>query len=535
MTTDSLASVPDVTVITPAYNAMPYIRRTLQSLVEQTIGHDSMEVVIVDDGSSDGTGEELDRWSDDYPGLFRIVHQEPSGGPAGPRNVALDLARGRYVFFLDADDYLGVESLARLVAMADENDSDIVLGKMVGLGGRGVAQSMFRKSVADADLFSSRVWWTLSVLKLYRRSLIEENGLRFPTEFRTTSDQPFAGLAYLRAGKISVDADYDHYYVVRRDDGAHVTKSGNVGNRLDVYEWMCAMVAREIGDEDKREYLLSRHFSIEFRRCLRIAARHRDPALRKMALERVGALVRTYLTPTLAARLNPRLRVALYLAGQGLAEEMARAQAEESDPKPFEILEEDGLWYARMPYFRDPAVPVPDHLYDVTGSRFLEKARHSWRWEGSTLVLEGSSSLDLLPVAVGETVEVVAHRRHAGDVTDDRRVTARRTPNGLDARLDLARLDSGGPISDGDWDLFLMVARPTSTRIVRITTAAPARGAAPTEIASHRTATCRRGPHAQLTVSVASRPKDQEVSRRLFRGLRSRKARLGMPEKPGPA
>ncbi|MDN5744083.1 MAG: glycosyltransferase family 2 protein [Nocardioidaceae bacterium] len=209
------AVTPDVTVITPAYNAMPYIRRTLQSLVDQTIGHDRMEVVVVDDGSSDGTGEELDRWSQDYPGLFRIVHQEASGGPAGPRNVALDMARGRFVFFLDADDYLGEESLARLVAMADENDSDVVLGKMVGLGGRGVAQSMFRKSVADADLFRSRVWWTLSVLKLYRRSLIEENALRFPTEFRTTSDQPFAGLAYLRARKISVEADYDHYYVVR--------------------------------------------------------------------------------------------------------------------------------------------------------------------------------------------------------------------------------------------------------------------------------------------------------------------------------
>ncbi len=231
--------IPDVSVLIPAYNAMPYLLRCLDSVATQTLGTDRMEVVVVDDGSTDGTGEEVDRWDAKYPGLFRVVHAEGSGGPAKPRNTALDIAQGRYVFFLDADDYLGVEALERLLFAADTYGSDVVLGRMKGDGGRGVPESMFKENLPDADLFESRVFWTLAPLKLFRRELIEAHGLRFPTHFPNCSDQPFTAMAYLRAKRISVLADYDYYYAVRRDDGQHVTSSGSVSNRLDVVEWMC--------------------------------------------------------------------------------------------------------------------------------------------------------------------------------------------------------------------------------------------------------------------------------------------------------
>ena len=142
-----------------------------------------MEVVVVNDGSTDGTGQEVDTWDARYPGLFRVVRAEGSGGPATPRNTALDIARGRYVFFLDADDYLGVEALERLLFAAETYGSDVVLGRMRGDGGRGVPESMFKESQPDADLFESRVFWTLAPLKLFRRDLIEQHGLRFPTHF----------------------------------------------------------------------------------------------------------------------------------------------------------------------------------------------------------------------------------------------------------------------------------------------------------------------------------------------------------------
>ncbi|CAM5249626.1 glycosyltransferase [Streptomyces californicus] len=124
-------------MIIGAYNAMPYLTKTLTSVVEQTIGRDRLEIITVNDGSTDGTGDELERFAAQYPGLFQVFHQENSGGPSAPRNKGLDNARGKFVFFLDADDYLGAEALERMLAMAEKNNTDVVLGKMVGVNGRG--------------------------------------------------------------------------------------------------------------------------------------------------------------------------------------------------------------------------------------------------------------------------------------------------------------------------------------------------------------------------------------------------------------
>lgn len=310
--------VPDVSVVIPAYNAMPYLLACLESLVEQTIGHDRMEIIVVNDGSRDGTGEELDRWAAAHPDLFRVVHHTGSGGPATPRNTGLDLARGRYVYFVDADDYLGVEALDRLVRTADEHSSDIVLGRMRGVGGRGVPKPMFEETDPDVDLYRSSVYWTLAPLKLFRRDFIEAHSLRFPTQFPNASDQPFTAQAYLRASKISVNGDYDYYYAVRRDDGQHVTSSGSFGNRMDVVEWMCDLLAREVPDLARREHLLRRHFSIELRRAVSHIARSSDANEQDVLLERLRSLVQAHLSPTLFdSSFPPILRAALLGVADG--------------------------------------------------------------------------------------------------------------------------------------------------------------------------------------------------------------------------
>ena len=77
-------TVPDVTVVTAVYNTMPYLTRCLTSLMEQTIGLDRLEVIAVDDGSSDGSGRELDRFAQRYPDTVKVIHQANSGGPAVP-------------------------------------------------------------------------------------------------------------------------------------------------------------------------------------------------------------------------------------------------------------------------------------------------------------------------------------------------------------------------------------------------------------------------------------------------------------------
>jgi len=98
------AAEPTISVVVPVYNAMPYLVTCLASVMEQSIGRERIEVVAVDDGSIDGSGDQLDLLAGCWDGL-RVVHQERAGGPSRARNIGLDMAVGRYVFFLDADDY----------------------------------------------------------------------------------------------------------------------------------------------------------------------------------------------------------------------------------------------------------------------------------------------------------------------------------------------------------------------------------------------------------------------------------------------
>ena len=133
-------------VVVAVYNTMPYLTECLNSLVEQTIGLDRMEIIAVDDGSTDGSGAELDRFAAPLPGHR---HGDPPGQLRRPgrarATAAWTLATGRYVFFVGADDYLGPEALrAAGRPPPTSTASDVVLGRLVGVNGRYVYQDDLR-------------------------------------------------------------------------------------------------------------------------------------------------------------------------------------------------------------------------------------------------------------------------------------------------------------------------------------------------------------------------------------------------------
>ncbi|NED59619.1 glycosyltransferase, partial [Streptomyces sp. SID10244] len=116
-------------------------------------------------------------------------------------NRALDIATGRYVYFIGSDDYLGEEALERMVAYADEHGSDVVVGKMVGTNGRYVHQALYKQNDPDVSLAGSALPFTLANTKLFRRELVEQHKLRFPEHLPVGSDQPFTIEACVRARK----------------------------------------------------------------------------------------------------------------------------------------------------------------------------------------------------------------------------------------------------------------------------------------------------------------------------------------------
>lgn len=387
---------PDVSVIVGAYNAMPYFEECLDSIVNQTIGHDRMELIVVDDGSTDETGVYAESIAAEYPDVVTVIHQENSGGPARPRNVGLEHARGRYVYFVDADDYIGAEALQRLVETADKEGSDVVLGKMVGVGGRGVPASMYRRTALDINVFTSRVYWTLAALKLFRRSVLEEHRIRFDESLKTGEDQPFTALAYLKARKISTLADYDFYYARRRDDGQNTTKQlRDLEPRIRLFLVMMELVGRQVPPGPGRDHLMRRHLEVEFLAYLNAAAR-REPDVRDRYFAQFRDSVDTWVSDDLATSMVSTVRLQLFLLKNHdfarLGELLTQLQSHRKTHKfksprwhhlpPERYHVRGDRCYAEYPFFEDEEAGVPLDLFDVT--RELPAA-----YNVSTLGLDG--------------------------------------------------------------------------------------------------------------------------------------------------
>jgi glycosyltransferase involved in cell wall biosynthesis len=355
---------PDVSVVVPVYNTMPYLTECLDSLLRQTIGPDRMQIVAVDDGSTDGSGAELDRYARRHPGTFTVIHQANSGGPAGPCNRALDAATGRYVFFVGADDYLGDEALQRLVAAADEWGSDVVLGKVVGVHSRHIYQDVFARTEVDLDLYDSPLPRSLANTKLFRRELLEEYGIRYREDMRIGSDLPFTLAACYHARRISVLADYDFYFAVRRFSATNITYLSRHLLRLHTVEKVIAYVADLIGPGKQRDAILLRRYDHEVARLLEDDFLRLDRDVQQQVHDGVGALVAGHLTDEIAGRLGAEARIRMALTRDGQLDDLLAVIRQDAQVGVPATVVRDGRRYADYPGFGR----LSDACFDVTGS-----------------------------------------------------------------------------------------------------------------------------------------------------------------------
>ncbi|MFJ7159087.1 glycosyltransferase [Streptomyces sp. NPDC101118] len=472
---------PDISVVIAVYNAMPYLTECLDSVVGQSLGVDRIEVIAVDDGSTDGSGAELDRYAARYPQV-RVVHQANSGGPSRPRNRALDLARGRYVYVVDADDLLGPETLERLMRMADTQGSDVVLGRLVGLG-RTVSDKA-HKHAEVADLYTSEVYRALHSAKLIRRRILERERIRYPEDLWFGEDQLFVTEAYLAAGKISVVGDYDCYYLRRREDGQNITQRSRTAHEtVEHIERVMAMVAGRVQDPVGRRRMLGRHFRALLAKALRPAAwaRRDYPEFSAEVFRRGRLLCDAYWSPEMASELTQLDSIRLYCFLGGAMDAFEVLAGYDPAKNPPELVADGGRLYKAFPGFRDPAAGLPDELFDVTDT---VKAQHHLRsvgWKESLVRLTGHAYLESYG-AGPEPSELVLRERATGrELTVP--VTPRPTPElaeegtrrgvdlgtaGFRVDVELSAVDGGGPIGPGVWDCFLTVRADAVARTVRL-------------------------------------------------------------------
>ena len=208
-----------VSVIVPFYNVSDYLADCVESVLAQTLT--DTELILVDDGSTDGSGEMAESFRSRYPDIVRVLHQE-NRGPASARNAGLDVARGVYVHFLDSDDRLKSRALETLYSEAAGKDLDILffcaevcsdnpdLQEDVKVHGNEFIRSAQAGIILSGKeslrmLYEDRreeypapVW-----TRFYRRAYLTETGIRYPSG-RIHEDEDFGFFTYYYARRIEL-------------------------------------------------------------------------------------------------------------------------------------------------------------------------------------------------------------------------------------------------------------------------------------------------------------------------------------------
>ncbi|MEO5876041.1 MAG: glycosyltransferase family 2 protein, partial [Streptosporangiaceae bacterium] len=430
---------PEVSVIVPVYNGRATLGRCVESVLAQTLG--DFELFLVDDGSTDGSAEELDKIDDPRA---TVLHQANSGGPGSPRNAGLDLATGEFVFFLDADDWLGPEALERMVAAARENGTDVVIGKYVGVG-RTVPRRLFRRNVGRTTVLDDvpDLYASLAPLKLFRRSLLGE--LRFPEGLFSHEDQAFTATAYFQASGVSVLADYDYYFWVEREDGSSVLQQGGARDE-DFFPAMSRVMQVVVANTEPgpiRNRMLRRNFRVEIFPRFGAGYVAATDEGRKLTEQYALGLLRDFLIPEITEALSPFARQVAHCLEHGLREELleiVRFQVSGATPE-LQVL--DGRAHALTPGFGI----LPQSCYDVTDRLPFRAEVTRLDWAGSRLVIAGTA--EVAGAGPRPMTLMVRQRKHPQRV---REVPIGEGP-GFSVDLDLSAVGGRGALGIGLWDL----------------------------------------------------------------------------------
>ena len=245
-------SNPKISVIMPAYNVDRYVGRAIESMQNQTF--EDIEILVVDDGSSDRTGDIADRMAE-RDIRIEVIHTENGGAPAA-RNIALDRVRGEYVYFCDADDWAEPEMLAEMYALAeDAGKPELVIAGFYIDTYYGDEGQYYRETKSRPDrIYGSQEEFRRDAYalfdqnllyppwnKLFLRSRIEELGLRFRDTFM--DDFPFVLDTIRDVERVCVtEKPYYHFIRSRAESETSRWRPDLYEKREEEHGWMLDLI-----------------------------------------------------------------------------------------------------------------------------------------------------------------------------------------------------------------------------------------------------------------------------------------------------
>ena len=225
-----------LSIVIPVYNVQNYIDECVLSIVKQNT--DNVEIILVNDGSTDHSGRKCDLWKEQYP-FIRVVHKE-NGGLSSARNAGIESATGDYILFVDSDDKVEKGSLEAIQRSILESHADyfFLRGKKFYPDGKEepLDDPIDRRAIKDKEsievvrYLANLVRYPGSACtKAYSREFLIKKHLRFPSDRRLAEDLGFTLKCILSAESYDV-CEHD-YYLYRQSREGSITSSATGINR----------------------------------------------------------------------------------------------------------------------------------------------------------------------------------------------------------------------------------------------------------------------------------------------------------------
>lgn len=250
---------PLISVIIPCYRVEEYLPKCINSIIKQTYGN--LEIFLVDDGSPDNCGLICDEYAK-KDARIKVIHKK-NGGLSDARNVAIDIAKGEYITFVDSDDYVTDDYVESLYKLLVENNAQMSITRCIpfleGTFPVNTKQTRITKVFNTSDalicLFYQKYFDNAAWAKMYHCSLFR-SGIRYPKGW-LYEDLPTTYKLVMLSNKIAFSNYENYYYLLRRDsiEGAPF--------KPQKYEF-CVRIIRQL-EEHKKQMLLDIQKSVDCR------------------------------------------------------------------------------------------------------------------------------------------------------------------------------------------------------------------------------------------------------------------------------
>lgn len=216
-----------ITVIIPTYNAEKYLIKSVNSVINQSFNFENIELIIVDDSSTDNTKTIIKDLSEKYENIIPFFLKENTGSPSTPRNIGIKLSSTDYIMFLDNDDFYHSKMCEKMYSAIKEYNVDVVICRYAKvINSRCEKPSSFLdkydniiiESINECSDLMTSDFPTMIWNKIFRKEVMIKNSIQFP-EKELYEDTYFSTKFYLNAkGIVLLNDFFGYFYTIRKNN-----------------------------------------------------------------------------------------------------------------------------------------------------------------------------------------------------------------------------------------------------------------------------------------------------------------------------